>query len=121
MILNYNNLLLHLAVEYMDTLIYSGSFKRNFNPNIKFDTSNLSNNDDKEEEIDDTLHLLENEMLAILYLKKQNRIREFNNQHHPQNVLGDMKKKYFTHPETGIRSIMTYKFTFWFQNYIENL
>ena len=68
-----NNLLYHLAAEYMDTLIYSGSIKKDFNPSSSFDLCDLPNYDDEEEEINDTLYLLESEMLSILFLKNRKR------------------------------------------------
>ena len=106
----------------MDTLIYSGSLKKDFNPNSSFDLCNLPNHNDEEAEIDDALHSLENEMLSILFLKNRKRSIDDNDSTQPSKrpKFYNTKKQYFTHPTTGKRSVMTYEYTVWFQKYIMN-
>ena len=69
----YNNLLCYLAAEYMDTIIYSGLFKKEFEPRSTFNALLGSKKIKEEDEIDNTIHSLENEILMLLLIKKRKR------------------------------------------------
>ena len=106
----------------MDTIIYSGSLKKEFETGKTFATFWDSKKVKEEDEVDDTIHSLENEMLMLLLLKKRKRSSSSDEgeriSKRPHKY--DTSKQYFTHPETGIRSIMTFEYTCWFQKYIMN-
>ena len=57
----------------MDNIIYSGSLKKEFETRSTFDAFDDSKKIKKEDEIDDTIHSLENEMLMLLLIKKRKR------------------------------------------------
>ena len=106
----------------MDTIIYSGSLKKEFETGKTVATFWDSKKVKEEDEVDDTIHSLENEMLMLLLLKKRKRSSSSDEgeriSKRPHKY--DTSKQYFTHPETGIRSIMTFEYTCWFQKYIMN-
>ena len=102
----------------MNTIIYSGSLKKEFESGKIHDSKKVK----EEDEVDDTIHSLENEMLSLLLLRKRKRSSSSDEgariSKRPHKY--DTSKQYFTHPETGMRSIMTFEYTSWFQKYIMN-
>ena len=79
-----------------------------------------SDYDEEEEEMDDELADLENEILLIMSLKgkhasSRNKVNSGRKRKRPKR-----KKLYFTCPETGRRSMMTYMHSVWFQSYVLN-
>ena len=60
-------------------------------------------------------------MLMLLLIKKRKRHCSYDKDLQVFKCLhkyDTSNKQYFTHPETGIRSIMTFKYTNWFQKNI---
>ena len=106
----------------MDAIIYSGSIEKYFDTRSTFDTFNDSKKIKEDDDIDDTIHSMENEMLMLLWIKKRKRSCSFDDDtrisKRPHKY--DTSKQYFTNPESGMRSIMTFEFTSWFQKYVMN-
>ena len=57
----------------MDTIIYSRLFKKEFESRSIFDALLDYKKIKEEDEIDNTIHLLENEMLMLLLIRKRKR------------------------------------------------
>ena len=55
----------------MDAIIYSGSIEKDFDTRSTFDTFNDSKKIKEDDEIDDTIHSMENEILILLWIKKR--------------------------------------------------
>ena len=117
-----------MAAEYMDKIVHSTSFGNHLYLNT---TSAFDCDDDSESETDNNgnkLQQLQDEMLLLMYLKNwqrdlcsvdSNHLNDDNSRPR-KKAKYDTRKITFTNPTTGERSIMTYEYTVWFQNYVLN-
>ena len=107
--LSYDNLLYHLALEWMDTLLQHRSISSTFS------------NKKQQQQIDDEVENIENDLSTVLLLQNSKRRLNDDSVNIP-NKRGKYEKRtlYFTNPETGERSVMTWQHSVWWQRYIVN-
>ena len=105
--LSSDNLLYHLAQQWMDTLL------------LHRPTS--SNSSKKHQhQIDDDVEMIKDDIDHALILRNRKRKNNTTSDSPSPTKRGKYRKRiyYFTDPSTGNRSIMTYKHSVWWQTYI---
>ena len=108
--LSYDNLLYNLALESMDLLLQQRPVSSDFS------------NKKQQQRTDEDIAMIE-EDIEVAFLLRNRKRRIINTPSHTQpNKRGKYTKRklYFTNPETGVRSIMTYDYSIWWQSYIIN-
>ena len=112
---SYDQLLLHLASDYNNVLLHhSTSQSKHYN---RYDCYYMNRKKRKfeNEKKEDELREIEDDILLVLSLRKNER-----------STLIQSRKRgkynkitlFFTDPETGNRTKMTYHHSLWYQNYI---
>ena len=114
---SYDQLLLHLAYDYNNVLLHhTSSQSKHYN---RYDCFYMNRKKRKfeNEKKEDELREIEDEILFVLALRKNERsalIQSRKRGKYEKNTL------FFTDPETGSRTKMTYRHSLWYQNYILN-
>ena len=112
--LNFDHLLYQLALDYNTKII------NNFHstPTNSFSSYRKRKRiEEQQRQYNNELLLIEDEILYILHLKQLNESEQRISKR-PKHY--NMTKIYFTHPETGLRNVFTYEYTYWYQNYVLN-
>ena len=121
--LSYNNLLLHLAQDYNNVLLHHTSFRSNYSHQNR--SSFIERKKRKREEESKEHELREIEELIVVVLSLRNKRRRIDDTPDTSRQCRkgwkyEKNDLYFTDPETGVRSKMTYRHSLWYQNYIIN-
>ena len=117
--LSYNKLLIDLALDYNNTLLYHSSTVSKYID--KYGSEHLHRMKLKIRKKDQRLQEIEDDIVNVLMLRKRKRLV-----HEEKEPVARKRGKYeknslfFTDPKTGDRSVMTYKHSMWWQNYIVN-
>ena len=117
--LSYKKLLLNLALDYNNTLLYhSSTVSKYIN---KYGSEHLNQMKLKIRKKDERLQQIEDNIVIVLMLQKRKRLVHEEKESVPRK-RGKYEKNslFFTDPKTGERSVMTYKHSMWWQNYIVN-
>ena len=116
--LSCNKWLLHLSFEHNNLLmLYGGSSESLLNPDHCRVDSFF--HDDDDDEIEDELMSIEDDILLLLMMKKQG-YPIFDEANMKCSGKGHYNKTimHFTDPDTGVRTVMTWKHTLWFQQHV---
>ena len=117
MLLSLDSLLYHLALDYNNHLVYS-HIPKTYNKHLSY-YQRRKEIRDQYDAFDAKLRSIEDDIMLVSLLKEsQDRL-----QRKPNKVSKAPYKKriyYWTNPETGKQSVMTWKHTFWFNNYVIN-
>ena len=118
--LSYDKLLLNLILEYNNTLLYHPNRVSKYYNKYGSDFIHRKKRKNERKKKEDELQKIENEIIMLMLLQKRKRAND-EHQLRPKKKAKYIKKVlYFTDPSTGQRSIMTYKHSQWWQNYIVN-
>ena len=109
-------------MQWIDVLMDSASCLKNINLDTRSDSEILLFNSTKYNNQDDQLQSIEDEMSIVMLLKKRKRLSP-SDEPKLSKKRGRYTKEttmYFTNPDTGERSVITYHYTLWYQNYVLN-
>jgi hypothetical protein len=116
---SYNKLLIDLALDYNNTLLYHGSTVSKYID--RYGSEHFRRMKMKIGKKEERLQEIEEDIVNVLMLRKRKRLV-----HEEKESVARKRGKYeknsllFTDPKTGERSVMTYKHSMWWQNYIVN-
>ena len=107
--LSYDNLLYHLSLEWMEKLLHSPSLK-----------AGICNKKERQKRDFDIANI-ESDVAVVVLLRDRKRKLDISSSVNSRK-RGKYKKRklYFTDPNTGKRSVMTYDHSVWWQRYIVN-
>ena len=114
-----------LAIEY-NTLIFtaaSSQAQRDINSIGESNSSTCSNVFESEDEIDDQLQEIEEEMIVLMAKSSRKRPNSYVDDSTRQGKKRgsyDMRRLYFTNPNTMEREVFTFRHSTWYCNYMVN-
>ena len=121
--LSYDNLLLHLANDYNNVLLHHTSSRSKHCNSSQSYYIDRKKRKREEEKKDEQLREIEDWLVVLLCLRnKRRRIEglQTNACWKRRGMTYERNILYFTNPDTGERSIMTYRHSLWYQTYILN-
>ena len=120
--LSYDNLLLHLAHDYNNVLLHHTTLQSKDTNHNSCDGIKRKKRKREEANKEDELREIEDMICVLLSLRNKRRRVKADDKSRPYRVGMKYEKNtlYFTDPETGRRTPMTYRHSLWYQNYILN-
>ena len=115
----YSTLLKSLAMEYNGVLLRPIKKSRPLNESAEVFSGRKRREREEDDDIDESLFAIEDDMLAILSLKRRNGLLHVKRRR-SRKKRGRYKKytQHFTDPETGVRYKMRPEHTVWYQCYV---
>ena len=113
---SFDDVLRHLLLIWLDDIISKKVDVRDLDPDFELDTEvQYSSSPSSTSAIEDDIMLV-----SLLRNRKRRMFHNNNNKPRKKRAKYQSNKIFFTHPRTGERTVMTYHYTVWWNNYCSN-